>query len=126
MVHGANRLPFTWGVAVADVDFFWDEMVQRCPELLLCEDDWKANYLATQIHSSWKRTHGTGTIKKRVKEETQELTLADNKDIGPSKRKISNTLTNGGVAKKPRPGIVDSVVEAQGRSDGDSKTHTTA
>lgn len=103
MICDAKRLPLTWGVAAADVsDFFRNEIARRCPEMCLCEDDWKATYLATQIYSSWKRSHGI----KKVKEEAGETTMAEGKKPGPSKRKVEDPPTSLSItaipSKKPK------------------------
>lgn len=100
MVRDAKRLPVTWGVAAADVsDFFRDEMVRRCPDMLLCEDDWKTTYLATQIYSSWKRSHGT----KKVKEEAGEMSIAEEQKPGLSKRKVEDPVTGNLIVPSKKP-----------------------
>jgi len=118
-VRDAHHLPLTWGVAAADVsDFYRVEMVRRCPELLLCEDDWKANYLATQLFSTFNRTHGAG---KKIKKEAKEVILGREIETGGSKRKIKDPpviftnkklRTSSAVVAKQKAGGNDGILKA--------------
>lgn len=54
-----NKHPKTWGAAGIDiVRAFCEEMEHQFPELALCADHWKAQYLASKNYSSWYSTHG--------------------------------------------------------------------
>lgn len=105
-IRDAHRLPLTWGVAAADIaDFYRIEIARRCPEMLLCEDDWKANHLATQLFSTFKRSHGTAKSVK-VKEEMKEVSIEGGAEAGSSKRKIADPATVP-TSKRPRTSMVE-------------------
>lgn len=54
-----DKHPKTWGAAGIDVvRAFCKEMECQFPELALCADHWKAQYLASKNYSSWYATHG--------------------------------------------------------------------
>ena len=65
-----NRAPATWGKADIEIlRHFRREMRVKFPEFALCENDWKADYLATMHYPSWYSNHVRGvTIKEEVEE----------------------------------------------------------
>ncbi len=115
-VRDAHRLPSTWGVAAADVvDFYRTEIARRCPEMLLCEDDWKSNHLATQLFSTFKRSHGA---RKRCegKEEAKDIAMEEGVESGSLKRKIENPAT-GNTSKKFRGASTVEKKEVAGKDE---------
>ena len=48
---------------------FHHEMRVKFPEFALCENDWKADYLATTHYPSWYSNHVRGVV---IKEEAEE------------------------------------------------------
>jgi len=92
-------------------------MVRRCPELLLCEDDWKANYLAMQLFSTFNCTHGTG---KKIKE-AKKVILGREIETGGSKQKIKDppviftnkkSRTSSAVVAKQKAGGNNGILKA--------------
>lgn len=76
-----NKHPKTWGAAGVDVvRAFYEEMERQFPELALCADHWKAQYIATKNYSSWYSTHGKlPTVKVEA-----ESNSSDTTSIGPT------------------------------------------
>jgi uncharacterized protein (DUF2132 family) len=65
-----NRAPTTWGKADMEIlRHFRREMRVKFPEFALCENDWKADHLATTHYPSWYSNHVRGVA---IKEETEE------------------------------------------------------
>ncbi|KAH8113020.1 hypothetical protein DFH11DRAFT_1878619 [Phellopilus nigrolimitatus] len=66
-----KKAPSTWSIAGNDVkDHYANEMESKFPELRFCADQWKAQYIATQIYSSWSSNHlGKDTSIKMEQEE---------------------------------------------------------
>jgi hypothetical protein len=59
-----NRAPTTWGKADMETScHFRHEMRVKFPEFALCENDWKADYLATTNYPSWYSNHVRGATK---------------------------------------------------------------
>lgn len=57
-----GRLPPSWGKADAEIArTYRREMRLKFPEFALCENDWKADFLATENYPSWFSTHVKGT-----------------------------------------------------------------
>jgi hypothetical protein len=66
-----SRAPTTWGKTDLEIlRHFHREMRVKFPEFALCENDWKADYLATTHYPSWYSNHIRGSI---IKEEAEEL-----------------------------------------------------
>lgn len=60
----SNLLPLTWGKAsIAVSRQYHQEMRAKFPELAFCEDDWKAEEIATYYYPSWYKNHKKGAIK---------------------------------------------------------------
>lgn len=52
--------PQKWGqLDVISADFYFNAMTERFPYLALCENNWKANMIATLSYPSWWRNHGS-------------------------------------------------------------------
>ena len=65
-----DRAPTTWGRADMEIlNHFRREMRVKFLEFALCENDWKADYLATTHYPSWYSNHVKGVT---IKEETEE------------------------------------------------------
>ena len=65
-----NHAPTTWGKADMDIlCHLHREMHVKFPEFALCENDWKADYLATTHYPSWYSNHVRGVA---IKEEAEE------------------------------------------------------
>jgi len=63
-----RRAPSSWGKADAEVaQRYRHEMRAKYPQFALCENDWKADQLATEHYPSWYNTHIKGGVE--VKEE---------------------------------------------------------
>jgi hypothetical protein len=63
-----NRAPTTWGKADLEIfRYFHHEMRVKFPEFAFCENDWKADYLATTHYPSWYSNRVKGVT---IKEET--------------------------------------------------------
>lgn len=79
-----NRAPTTWGKADMEIfRHFRHEMRFKFPEFALCENDWKADYLATTHYPSWYSNHVRGVTIKGEAEEAVEVDTAD----GPTQLK---------------------------------------
>ncbi|KAH9918104.1 hypothetical protein B0H21DRAFT_847417 [Amylocystis lapponica] len=100
----SGRAPATWSQAPLDVrNEFRTEMVSRFPELRLCEDDWKTDYLATKNYPNWhKRRYPKTTVIKdehhghssRAKRTATSSSLTDSEDLPvqmPKKAKVADT-----------------------------------
>ena len=56
-----GHAPLTWGRADVEVTHaFRHEMCMEIPEFAYCENDWKADQLATDHYPSWYRNHIKG------------------------------------------------------------------
>ena len=65
-----NHAPTTWGKANMEIlQHFHREMRVKFPEFGLCENDWKADYLATTHYPSWYSNHVRGVT---INEEAEE------------------------------------------------------
>jgi hypothetical protein len=54
-----NLAPETWGKASLPVQNYYRlEMYKQYPELRLCENHWKVDYIATKSYPGWYRTYG--------------------------------------------------------------------
>ncbi len=63
-----RRAPLSWGKADAEVaQRYRHEMRTKFPQFELCENDWKADQLATDHYPSWYNAHIKGDVE--VKEE---------------------------------------------------------
>ena len=52
--YGSGIAPSKWGNATNEVrDIFFREMEKKFPVLRYCEDNWKVNYIATTLYSTW-------------------------------------------------------------------------
>jgi hypothetical protein len=70
-----NRAPTTWGKADMEIfRYFHYEMRVKFPEFAFCENDWKADYLATTHYSSWYSNRVKGVT---MKEEAGEAVEVD-------------------------------------------------
>ena len=77
--HSVKRAPQTWGKANAEVaQVYRREMRTRFPEFSLCDNDWKANQLATEHYPSWYHTHVKAT-KSNEEETTDSAPVAGSK-----------------------------------------------
>jgi hypothetical protein len=87
--RSVKRAPPTWGKANAEVaQVYRCEMRTRFPELSLCDNDWKADHLATEHYSSWYHNH--------VKEEG----TTDSAPLAGSKRSSIEPVAF--LSKKPK------------------------
>ena len=60
-IHAIGRAPSSWGKADAEVaQHYRHEMRVKFPEFTLCENDWKADQLATEHYPSWYSNHIKG------------------------------------------------------------------
>jgi hypothetical protein len=67
-LKNVNRAPSSWGKANAEVaQLYRHEMRTKFPEFALCENDWKADHLATESYPSWYNNHVKSGVE--VKEE---------------------------------------------------------
>jgi hypothetical protein len=79
-----NRAPTTWGKAEMEVlQHFRREMRVKFSEFSLCENDWKADYLATTHYPSWYSNHVKGVV---IKDEAEELVDFGDDQSSGSKR----------------------------------------
>ncbi|KAF8068696.1 hypothetical protein FPV67DRAFT_1668767 [Lyophyllum atratum] len=109
--------PKSWGKASAPaVKYFLDIIYQNHDELRLCDGNWKANRLATDIYPGWARGRkdlgGASDVVKNeptdaVKIEPGEV-MADKRVEGTSKRKDPPTLLTGPTKKKKEEVAADS------------------
>ncbi|KAH9925073.1 hypothetical protein B0H21DRAFT_824465 [Amylocystis lapponica] len=117
-----NRAPSTWSQAPLDVrNEFRTEMVSRFPELRLCEDDWKTDYLAMKNYPHWhkRRYPKTPVIKdehqvhgraSRAKRTATSLSPADLEDLAePTAKKVKVAGT-----ESTHDGIATAVVVDEG------------
>lgn len=87
-----NMAPNTWGaVGSQAAKHYRHEMASEIPELRLCSNHWKADYLATHIYPSW-RSHARQAI---IKSEDRDL--LDDSVANPSRKR-----QHGKAAKSPR------------------------
>jgi hypothetical protein len=64
-----NRAPATWGKADVDIlRHFHCEMRVKFSEFAFCENDWKADYLASTHYPSWYSNHVRGVMIKEAEE----------------------------------------------------------
>lgn len=88
-----NRAPTSWGKADLEIlQHFRREMRVKFPEFALCENDWKADSLATTHYPSWYHVRGV-----TIKEEAEEPD-ADQ----PARSKRPAEQPTAGKAKKKR------------------------
>ncbi|KAH9911981.1 hypothetical protein B0H21DRAFT_828869, partial [Amylocystis lapponica] len=98
-----NRAPGTWSQAPLDVrNEFRTEMVSRFPELRLCDDDWKTDYLATKNYPNWHKRrypktpvikdehHGQSSRAKRTATSSSPTNSEDLPMPMPKKAKVTN------------------------------------
>ena len=91
-----GRAPPTWGRADAEVSrVYRREMRLKFPEFALCENDWKADLLATEHYPSWYSNHiKTEDIKAEV--------TADPALPAGTKQPISTELPSAGHTKRAK------------------------
>lgn len=57
--ESGRSAPDSWGkMSHGNKLFYREKMKEQYPELGLCEDDWKCEFLATQSYPGWHRNHG--------------------------------------------------------------------
>ena len=89
-----GRAPPTWGRADAEIaHVFRREMRSKFSEFTLCDNDWKADLLATEHYPSWYNNHI------RVDNIKAEVTDNPTLPVG-TKRPISTEVPTAGHAKK--------------------------
>ena len=110
-----NKAPQTWmsNATLAVMDHYRHEMATRCPELRYCENGWKADQIAIDYYSAWRKgKDGKGRFNPLVKKEIQEDDSDDEDEDSPSevdvrlpqKRKLaSNELP---VPKKQKGSVL--------------------
>lgn len=77
--HSVKRAPPTWGKANAEVaQVYRREMRTRFPKFSLCDNDWKADQLATEHYSSWYHNH-VKAIESNEEETTDSAPVAGSK-----------------------------------------------
>jgi hypothetical protein len=92
-----NRAPATWGKADMEiVHQFRSEMRVKFPEFALCENDWKADYLATTHYPSWYSNHVRGVSFEDVDigadRPAQSKRPAAERSTGEPKRKMKKVI----------------------------------
>ena len=77
-----GRAPSTWGRANIEVAYaFRREMRTKFPEFAFCENEWKADQLATDHYPSWYSNHIKGI---KIKEEPNSALLVGSKRSSPT------------------------------------------
>jgi hypothetical protein len=89
-----GRAPLTWGRADAEIAHIYRrEMRSKFFEFSLCDNDWKADLLATEHYPSWYNNH--------IKADDIKVEMtADCTVLNGSKRSISTELPTAGPTKK--------------------------
>ncbi|KAH9946898.1 hypothetical protein B0H21DRAFT_883455, partial [Amylocystis lapponica] len=95
-----NRAPSTWSQAPLDVrNEFRTEMVSRFPELRLCEDDWKTDYLAMKNYPHWHKRRYPKTPVIKDEHQVHGPDLEDLAEPTAKKVKVAGTeSTHDGIA----------------------------
>jgi hypothetical protein len=74
--------PSKWGrCSIQTRRYYHREMGVRFPELLLCESDWKADQVATQIYSGW---HGKWLKRQDSQEVQSDSDSEESEDVPPA------------------------------------------
>ena len=94
-----NCAPTTWGKADMEIlCHFRREMHVKFPEFALCENDWKADYLATTHYPSWYSNHVRGVA---IKEEAEEPVNIDADSDQPAwLKRLTTEQSTASVPKK--------------------------
>ena len=80
-----NHAPTTWGKADMEIlCHFHCKMRVKFPKFALCENDWKADYLATTHYPLWYSNHVRGVA---IKEEAEEPVEVDANSDRPAQSK---------------------------------------
>ena len=80
--------PSTWGRANMEVAYaFRREMRTKFPEFAFCENDWKADQLATDHYPSWYSNHIKGI---QIKEEPNSALLVGSKRSSPTEPAVQS------------------------------------
>jgi hypothetical protein len=99
-----NRAPTTWGKADIEIlRHFRREMRVKFPEFALCENDWKADYLATIHYPSWYSNHVKGV---KIKGEAEEPVDSGADRSTRSKRSAAEQFTANEVKKRTKKVII--------------------
>lgn len=87
-----GRAPIRWGEAAADVkDFYCAGMEEKCPEMRYCNNNWKAQHLATKNYSSFYNNHGhKGRCSSSAIKQEQANCEDTSPDVKPQKRSLSD------------------------------------
>ncbi|KJA14045.1 hypothetical protein HYPSUDRAFT_209029 [Hypholoma sublateritium FD-334 SS-4] len=86
-----GRAPIKWGEAAADVkEFYCAGMEEKCPEMRYCNNNWKAQHLATKNYSSFYNNHGHKGPRNAIKQEQ-----ANCKDTSPDAKPQKRSLSDG-------------------------------
>ncbi|KAF8150810.1 hypothetical protein B0H34DRAFT_801735 [Crassisporium funariophilum] len=105
--HELGRAPGVWGLCPQELkDFFYAEMARKFNEMRYCDNNWKAQNVATSTYSGW---HGKHVAKKvcGIKQEIKEEVVIDKEAdevSGPSKRcfKVnSDIVAAGDIVEEP-------------------------
>ncbi|KAK6993137.1 hypothetical protein R3P38DRAFT_3223708 [Favolaschia claudopus] len=82
---------------------FYASIEKRFPDLRLCSNNWKADWIATHMYSNWKAAHGAKYLQQSIKSEE------DTPDISsPSPLKSPRKQSS----KRPRANAENSIPEA--------------
>jgi hypothetical protein len=80
--QAVGRAPPTWGKADVEVtSAFHREMYTKFPEFAYCENDWKADQLATEHYPSWYSNHIKGI---EIKEDPDPTLQVGSKQSTPT------------------------------------------
>ena len=91
----AGRAPLTWGRADAEIaHLYCHEMHSKFFEFALCDNDWKADILATEHYPSWYNNHIKADGIKT------EVTASPTLELAGSKRSISTESLAAGHTKR--------------------------
>ncbi|KAI6000691.1 hypothetical protein EDD15DRAFT_2193240 [Pisolithus albus] len=82
----------TWSSMLHQVKkMFRGELVQMCPELNLCEDSWKSDFLAKKYYSSFKQTWFTNKSDEKLNSATKRKAKSEAVEDADSPTALSNT-----------------------------------
>ncbi|KII89768.1 hypothetical protein PLICRDRAFT_174607 [Plicaturopsis crispa FD-325 SS-3] len=100
-----GNVPLKWkNVGIKGADRYARDMALHCPELRLCDSDWKAHQIATDTYPSWKHTY----IKNRNQQTSSPPEDDQAMKIEPSSVAMDNAPSiSRAASKRPSPDALD-------------------
>ncbi|KAJ6476626.1 hypothetical protein DFH09DRAFT_1379490 [Mycena vulgaris] len=117
--------PATWSKGSIDLQRnFSQELCGQFPEMGLCANDWKVQYMATKMYSSWHRSYLTSLNSRAVKLELNDVKIEVNIDDTPTQSNPVKRSHGGGdsaAIKRTKLSSISPPPEGNEQSERDAR-----